>query len=1389
MANNLAGQFDLAAAKEGQSLTSITTTNTIIANFSDGFTSDTAADFTAVINWGDGTTSLGTVVGSNGSFTVEADHVYADEGTPTGVITITRTTDGAQLVLQGNVTVDDTDTLNGHSAATIVANANQALNNVTVATFTDPTYPTNVPSDFTVNIDWGDGTTTAGTLSASGDGSFTVSGSHTYTTVGQFTITSFMVDDGPQENATGIATSTADIGFGGVVTPPQGVAEFIAITTGTQVATFADNAGDPATDYVATIDWGDGSGATAASVSGSGGSFTVTSSSPHTYADEGNFTEVVTITNTADSAGITISGTQTVAENDNLSAVGTTITGSPGASTGNVTVATFNDDEITPATNPPTKAPNVPSDFVATIHWGDGQTSTGTVSGSAGTFTVSGAHTYAQNGQDTITVDISDDAANGQNFANATAQSTALIGLAPVAGSTLGATEGTPTANGTQVATFSDSNLSDTPADFSASIAWGDGTTSTTVTISGGSGSFTVSGGPHTYADEGQDTVTTVLTRTSDSTSATATGQANIAEADSLSLTAVSFSGNAGQSLTNMPVAVFFDNYGGNVASDFVATIEWGDGSTSPGTVTGSGGSFTIDGSHTYTAGGNRTVTVGVADDSAGTAAASGTATASINFGGTMVLTSATEGGTLSNTTHVATFSDSNLSDTAADFTASINWGDNVTTPGSVVGSNGSFTIEGGHTYADEGNEAASVTFTQTVTQSTATISGNVAVAEADHFTGQGTTFSAAAQSNFSGPVATFTDNSYTGQVPSDLAATIDWGDGITTAGTITGSNGSYTISGAHSYESGGQYTVNVGAVDDSPGTASFSVSSTANVSYAGQVVLHSATEGTALAGTTPIATFSDFNGGDTAGQFTATIDWGDNVTTPGTVVGSPGTFTVEGGHTYADETVTSGDPVSVTVTHNPDQVQGTFGGSVVVADADAFTPQGTSFTVNAQQPFSGTVATFTDSYTGQVASDLPAVIDWGDGQFSIGTVSGGSGSFTVSGSHTYQAGPQKTVKVTLEDDGPGKALATATTTANIVGGAIPFDFNADSISDLVFQQEGFNAGANAGAPQIWLWNGVGVTSQVTFPAPGASWHIITSRDVNGDGKADLIWQNSDGTPGIWLMNGTTPIAEVGLPNPGPSWHLVASGDTNGDGKSDLIWQNTDGTLGVWLMNGTTPIAEAGLANPGPNWKVVGTADYNADGKDDILLQDTNTGNLMIDLMNGTSISSTKTITVGDPSWHAVSTGEFNGQAEIAWQNNDGTVGLWLMNGTTPTAEAGLGNPGAGWQLISIDHFTQVNGQAGLLFQNTSGAMMLWEMNGTSVATTLNLPNPGAGWQSENGHPITPTNIGTANTNAATALNASDPGTGGLHSSMPDTSLGGGSSSPSNLQHLTFAGG
>src|SRR5207302_1674739 len=79
-----------------------------------------------------------------------------------------------------------------------------------------------------------------------------------------------------------------------------------------------------------------------------------------------------------------------------------------------------------------------------------------------------------------------------------------------------------------------------------------------------------------------------------------------------------------------------------------------------------------------------------------------------------IVLSQATEGVPLASSTTVATFTDSNTSDAASDFTASINWGDGTTTTGIVAGSNGSFSVAGGHTYADEGQDSVVVTITHT---------------------------------------------------------------------------------------------------------------------------------------------------------------------------------------------------------------------------------------------------------------------------------------------------------------------------------------------------------------------------------------------------------------------------------------------------------------------------------------------------------------------------------------------------------------------------------------------------------------------------------------------------------------------------------------------------
>ena len=87
-------------------------------------------------------------------------------------------------------------------------------------------------SDFTATIDWGDGTTSAGTVTgAGGNAPYTVSGSHTYSSTGPVTITTTITDVGGsktiascKETVFGFPTSNgATFVIGDLESPPLNI--------------------------------------------------------------------------------------------------------------------------------------------------------------------------------------------------------------------------------------------------------------------------------------------------------------------------------------------------------------------------------------------------------------------------------------------------------------------------------------------------------------------------------------------------------------------------------------------------------------------------------------------------------------------------------------------------------------------------------------------------------------------------------------------------------------------------------------------------------------------------------------------------------------------------------------------------------------------------------------------------------------------------------------------------------------------------------------------------------------------------------------------------------------------------------------------------------------
>jgi hypothetical protein len=132
-------------------------------------------------------------------------------------------------------------------------------------------------------------------------------------------------------------------------------------------------------------------------------------------------------------------------------------------------------------------------------------------------------------------------------------------------------------------------------------------------------------------------------------------------------------------------------------------------------------------------------------------------------------------------------------------------------------------------------------------------------------------------------------------------------------------------------------------------------------------------------------------------------------------------------------------------------------------------------------------------------------------------------------------------------------------------------------------------------------WIAVSLTANQAyeFTIVGAVAEIAVASDLSGDGKSDILWQNSSGEGDVWELNGASVIGGGSLGNPGRSCHVAGDSNPYGAAGADLRWQ-TDGTgilvqndtgeAFLWATNGSAVTGGGSLGNPGPAWQAISTA-------------------------------------------------------------------------------------------------------------------------------------------------------------------------------------------------------
>lgn len=384
---------------------------------------------------------------------------------------------------------------------------------------------------------------------------------------------------------------------------------------------------------------------------------------------------------------------------------------------------------------------------------------------------------------------------------------------------------------------------------------------------------------------------------------------------------------------------------------------------------------------------------------------------------------------------------------------------------------------------------------------------------------------------------------------------TIDWGDGTSDSnGQVTCNSNTdegevtFTVSDAHTYRLAGRYTITADGGEDGFQTTYAQI---ADAPLKATPVNGTATTGSAFTGT--VATFTDANPLAQAGDFTATIDWGDGTTpTSGTVAAAPGGgFQVSGSHTY-----TTGDGATITVTIADSTAKGVAYSTVQVTQPAPPTPETLSLSpvstiaANAGKTFSGVVATFTDSNPAAVPSDFTATIDWGDGTppttGTVGVLTGhirhaaGDPAFQVTGTHTYATGGAKTVAVSVANSGGqrGSVQSPMSVTAPPVGGSSPpTDVTPPQITGTTSAGSRLTAtpGTWTGSPTSFTYRWLACAADGTgCSGTGAtgSRYTMRARDVGHTLMVEVTAANAVGSSPAAPSATTAVVLPHGLPLP-----------------------------------------------------------------------------------------------------------------------------------------------------------------------------------------------------------------------------------------------------------------
>jgi hypothetical protein len=640
----------------------------------------------------------------------------------------------------------------------------------------------------------------------------------------------------------------------------------------------------------------------------------------------------------------------------------------------------------------------------------------------------------------------------------------------------------------------------------------------------------------------------------------------------------------------------------------------------------------------------------------------------------------------------VASFTDANPNGSVGDSSATIDWGDGTTGTGTVVATLNGFQVEGSHLYTDEGTFSISTSIADTGGSTANTISA-ATIGEGDLLTGQSLVMTpnagqASVTAVFS-DIDTVTD-------AGDFSATINWGDGTpATAGTVSGGNGTFTVTGLHSYAAPTPATVTVTLVDDPPGTATGSftlfVPATPVVTAVSSTVSASASETF-----TPAQLFS---ASEAEGFPILNYEVEDE-----TVGGNDGFWVLNGAVLPNGQiaTLTAAQLSQLSFVAGSASTQVTDTLKVAASDSAGFGPF-TSFTVTSAVHASTTAPTVTAANE-QKAPDLSLAAS----SLFSGTAFGGN---TVA---SYEV------------------VDTTTDSGHWV-----FNGVVEPTNQLVLVTA-------AQLAQLTFATGYGTDNLMVRANDGSQWGNFTNFTVTpppnaappaGTKDTLVMLRNADGAYEFYDIGQNKILLDGPLGQINPALQVAGVGGFNGSDTADLLMRDpATGAFTLYDVSNNNITGNVPLGQVGPEWTVAGVGDFSTRfGETDMLMRNSNSGAFEVYDISNNAITSAQPMGQVGLEWTVAGFGDFSGRANetdmLMRNSNSGAFEVYDISSNTITSAQPMGQVGLEWQIAGFGDFSTRANETDMLLRNSNnGDFEVYDIVNNTITSAQPMGQVGLEW-------------------------------------------------------------